>query len=79
MKKIFVVLIVLTVGIVMAKGGGCENKIQFRMFNPTESKETVADWIVEVVLRFPVSRFFVLPVGDCPFFCLYMLSIMLIL
>lgn len=34
---------------IMAKGGGCENKSQFRMFNPTESKEAVADWIVEVV------------------------------
>jgi hypothetical protein len=33
----------------MAKGGGCENKSQFRMFNPTESKETVAEWIVDVV------------------------------
>jgi fumarate hydratase subunit alpha len=34
---------------VMAKGGGCENKSQFKMFNPTESKEAVADWIVDVV------------------------------
>ncbi len=34
---------------VMAKGGGCENKSQFKMFNPTESKEVIADWIVEVV------------------------------
>jgi len=34
---------------IMAKGGGCENKSQFKMFNPTESKETVADWIVDVV------------------------------
>jgi fumarate hydratase subunit alpha len=34
---------------IMAKGGGCENKSQFKMFNPTESKEAVADWIVEVV------------------------------
>lgn len=34
---------------VMAKGGGCENKSQFKMFNPTESKETVMAWIVEVV------------------------------
>lgn len=33
----------------MAKGGGCENKSQFRMFNPTEQARTVADWIVEVV------------------------------
>jgi fumarate hydratase subunit alpha len=34
---------------VMAKGGGCENKSRFRMFKPTESKDTVADWIVDVV------------------------------
>ncbi len=34
---------------VMAKGGGCENKSQFRMFNPTEVKEVIADWIVDVV------------------------------
>ena len=34
---------------VMAKGGGCENKSRFKMFNPTEPKETVANWIVEVV------------------------------
>jgi fumarate hydratase subunit alpha len=33
----------------MAKGGGCENKSQFRMFNPTEKKEVVAQWIIEVV------------------------------
>lgn len=34
---------------VMLKGGGCENKSQFRMFNPTESKEAVSQWIGEVV------------------------------
>jgi fumarate hydratase subunit alpha len=34
---------------VMAKGGGCENKSQFRMFKPTESKEAVTDWIVDIV------------------------------
>jgi fumarate hydratase subunit alpha len=33
----------------MAKGGGCENKSQFKMFNPTEQKDVVADWIVNVV------------------------------
>ncbi len=33
----------------MTKGGGCENKSQFKMFNPTDSKETVMDWIVDVV------------------------------
>lgn len=32
----------------MAKGGGCENKSQFRMFNPTEKKEIIAQWIVDV-------------------------------
>lgn len=32
----------------MAKGGGCENKSQFKMFNPTEKKETIARWIVDV-------------------------------
>lgn len=34
---------------VMLKGGGCENKSQFKMFNPTEKIETVCEWIVEVV------------------------------
>lgn len=34
---------------VMAKGGGCENKSQFRMFRPTAETADVADWIVEVV------------------------------
>lgn len=34
---------------VMLKGGGCENKSQFKMFNPTETKEAVSQWIVEVV------------------------------
>lgn len=33
----------------MAKGGGCENKSQFKMFNPTEDKQIVMDWIVQVV------------------------------
>jgi len=33
----------------MAKGGGCENKSQFRMFNPTASVEEVKAWVVEVV------------------------------
>ena len=33
----------------MAKGGGCENKSQFKMFNPTETKDTVIDWIVDVI------------------------------
>ncbi|MBL7154540.1 MAG: fumarate hydratase [Phycisphaerae bacterium] len=34
---------------VMAKGGGCENKSQFRMFKPTAEKEDVIAWVVEVV------------------------------
>ncbi len=34
---------------VMTKGGGCENKSQFKMFNPTEDKDTVTEWIVDVV------------------------------
>ncbi len=34
---------------VMTKGGGCENKSQFRMFTPTARKEQIIDWIVEVV------------------------------
>ena len=34
---------------VMTKGGGCENKSQFKMFNPTEDTQAVADWIVKVV------------------------------
>jgi fumarate hydratase subunit alpha len=33
----------------MAKGGGCENKSQFRMFRPTCEKSDVTDWIVDVV------------------------------
>jgi len=34
---------------VMAKGGGCENKSQFRMFRPTADKQQVMDWVVNVV------------------------------
>ena len=34
---------------VMAKGGGCENKSQFKMFKPTAEKGDIIDWIVEVV------------------------------
>ncbi len=34
---------------VIAKGGGCENKSQFRMFRPTAEPPQVADWIVEVI------------------------------
>jgi len=34
---------------VMTKGGGCENKSQFKMFKPTAEKEQIIDWIVDVV------------------------------
>jgi fumarate hydratase subunit alpha len=34
---------------VMTKGGGCENKSQFRMFIPMAEKEKIIDWIVDVV------------------------------
>jgi fumarate hydratase subunit alpha len=34
---------------VMAKGGGCENKSQFRMFRPTADTPQVMDWVVNVV------------------------------
>ena len=34
---------------VMAKGGGCENKSQFRTFRPTADKQQVMDWVVSVV------------------------------
>jgi fumarate hydratase subunit alpha len=33
----------------MAKGGGCENKSQFKMFRPTAEKGDVTNWIVDVV------------------------------
>ena len=34
---------------VMTKGGGCENKSQFRMFRPTAEKDQIIEWIVDVV------------------------------
>jgi len=34
---------------VMAKGGGCENKSQFRMFRPTADRRQVIDWVASVV------------------------------
>lgn len=34
---------------VMAKGGGCENKSQFKMFKPTAAKVEIIDWVVDVV------------------------------
>jgi fumarate hydratase subunit alpha len=33
----------------MAKGGGCENKSQFKMFRPTAAQNEIIDWIVDVV------------------------------
>ncbi len=35
----------------MAKGGGCENKSQFKMFLPTDDKEKIIDWIASVVAQ----------------------------
>ena len=35
----------------MAKGGGCENKSQFKMFLPTDDKEKIIDWIAKVVAQ----------------------------
>ena len=34
---------------VMAKGGGCENKSQFKTFKPTAERKELIDWIVDVV------------------------------
>jgi fumarate hydratase subunit alpha len=34
---------------VITKGAGCENKSQFKMFNPTVDKEEIIEWIVDVV------------------------------
>jgi fumarate hydratase subunit alpha len=36
---------------VMAKGAGCENKSQFKMFKPTAQKEQIIDWVVDVVKK----------------------------
>jgi len=33
----------------MAKGGGCENKSQFKMFKPTAQICEIIDWVVDVV------------------------------
>jgi fumarate hydratase subunit alpha len=33
---------------VMTKGGGCENKSQFRMFRPTSETGQIIDWVVDV-------------------------------
>jgi fumarate hydratase subunit alpha len=34
---------------VMTKGGGCENRSKFKMFQPTVDKGVIVDWVVEVV------------------------------
>lgn len=34
---------------VMAKGGGCENKSQFKMFKPTAETAEIIEWLVDVV------------------------------
>lgn len=36
---------------IMAKGGGCENKSAFRVFKPTQNREEVIDWVVDVVAK----------------------------
>ncbi len=33
----------------MAKGGGCENKSQFKMFRPTADRSEIIDWVTSVV------------------------------
>jgi fumarate hydratase subunit alpha len=35
----------------MAKGGGCENKSAFKVFKPTQTREEVMDWVVDVVAK----------------------------
>ncbi|MHC4389671.1 MAG: fumarate hydratase, partial [Planctomycetota bacterium] len=35
----------------MAKGGGCENKSQFKMFRPTADTEQIVEWVLDVVKR----------------------------
>jgi fumarate hydratase subunit alpha len=34
---------------IMTKGGGCENKSQFKMFKPTADEDEIVDWVVDVV------------------------------
>jgi fumarate hydratase subunit alpha len=36
---------------VMAKGGGCENRSQFKMFKPTADKQEIIEWVIDVVKR----------------------------
>jgi len=33
---------------VMAKGGGCENRSAFRMFNPTAGRDQIIQWVADV-------------------------------
>ncbi|PKL47621.1 MAG: fumarate hydratase, partial [Planctomycetes bacterium HGW-Planctomycetes-1] len=33
----------------LAKGGGCENKSQFKMFLPTDDAEKISDWLIKTV------------------------------
>ena len=34
---------------VLVKGGGCENKSQFKMFKPTAERNEIIEWVVDVV------------------------------
>ncbi len=34
---------------IMTKGGGCENRSQFKMFRPTADRSEIIDWVVSVV------------------------------
>lgn len=36
---------------VMAKGGGCENNSEFKMFKPTAERAEIIDWVVDVAKR----------------------------
>jgi len=36
---------------VIIKGGGCENKSQFKMFRPTAGRDEIIDWLVGVVAQ----------------------------
>ncbi len=35
----------------LAKGGGCENKSQFKMFLPTDDKEKIIEWITQTAAQ----------------------------
>ena len=36
---------------VISKGGGCENKSQFKMFNPTSLPQEIAQWVCKVAVE----------------------------